>query len=50
MKKLEMSTRNGAMPYCVGAKGIKARDHLLFRGHLLLIPEAVDWWHTQLRL
>jgi hypothetical protein len=40
-----MSTRNGAMPYSVGAQGIKARDRpLLFGGHLLHMPEAMDWW------
>ena len=40
-----MSTRNGALPYSVGAQGVKARDRpLLFGGHLLHMPEAIDWW------
>lgn len=40
-----MSTRTGALPYSVGAQGLKARDRpLLFGGHLLHMPEAADWW------
>lgn len=45
VQELEMSTRNGALPYSIGAQGFKARDRpLLFGGHLLHMPEAIDWW------
>jgi hypothetical protein len=45
VQELEMSTRTGALPYSVGAQGLKARDRpLLFGGHLLHMPEAADWW------